>query len=745
MDAATPSPDGAFGGAETVEPRSLLACLVIVARHRDIHLSVSQLVRDFLLPSDRVSVSTLIDVATRSGLRAVRTRLSWLDLMELGTAAPAIVILGNGSSMVLRRVEPGAEPPRVVLQDPDSLEEALLTVDEQRMASAWSGEIVLIKRDYRITDEEQPFSLRLIAASLLRDRKISRDIAIAGFMMGLLSAAPIMFWRLLIDKVLYFQNLNTFFVLCFGMAILIAFETGFGYLRRYLVYFVTRRVDAKLSTDIFNRVLNLPIDFFEQTLTGVVARDMNEIWKIREFLTGQLFGTVLDALVLVVFLPIMFFFSVLLTSYVLAFCALICGWIVIMLPALHRRSARVFEAEGQKGAYLVETLQGIRTIKSLALDARRRHGWDVLVANAADLRFDEGNMANTIQTVIVPLERLMSSGVFALAVYLAITTQQTVYVGALVAFMMLTQRVSAPLLQLSQLIQQYDEARIAVVVIGQLVNRTPEPGRSSKGVRTPLQGRVEFVDVRFRYHGAATPALDNVSFTIPEGSIFGIMGRSGSGKTTVTRLLQMLHSDYQGLIKFDGNDLRQIDVDHLRSSTGVVLQENFLFSGSIRDTINATKPDASFEEIVKAARLAGAEEFIERLPHGYDTFVQEGSTNLSGGQRQRLAIARALIGNPRVLILDEATSALDAESEAIVNANLMRIATGRTLIIISHRLSSLVAADQIMVLERGSVYDIGRHEQLLERCDIYSHLWHQQHRHLQPNRLSYESLALSAE
>ena len=198
----------------------------------------------------------------------------------------------------------------------------------------------------------------------------------------------------------------------------------------------------------------------------------------------------------------------------------------------------------------------------------------------------------------------------------------------------------------------------------------------------------------------------------------------------MTRLLQMLHANYQGLIKIDGNDLRVMDVDHLRSSIGVVLQENFLFRGTIRDTIAATKPDASFEEIVRAARMAGAEEFIERLPGGYETYIQEGSTNLSGGQRQRLAIARALIGDPRILILDEATSALDADSEAIVNANLLRIAQGRTLIIISHRLSSLVAADSILVLERGAVYDIGRHEELVERCDIYAGLWQQQHRHL---------------
>ena len=210
------------------------------------------------------------------------------------------------------------------------------------------------------------------------------------------------------------------------------------------------------------------------------------------------------------------------------------------------------------------------------------------------------------------------------------------------------------------------------------------------------------------------------------------MGKSGSGKTTITRFLQRLHSDYDGLIKIDGIDVREYDVDHLRRSIGVVLQENFLFSGTIRENICAAKPDATFDDIVKAARLAGAEEFIDKLPRGYETHIYEGSPNLSGGQRQRLAIARALIVNPPILILDEATSALDADSEAIVNANISRIAHGRTLIIISHRLSSLMAADAILVLNRGAVDDIGRHEELLERNDIYSSLWYQQNTHLAP-------------
>jgi ATP-binding cassette subfamily B protein len=284
-------------------------------------------------------------------------------------------------------------------------------------------------------------------------------------------------------------------------------------------------------------------------------------------------------------------------------------------------------------------------------------------------------------------------------------------------------------MQMAQLVNQLDEARAAVATVAHLVNREPEEGRSGNGVRKSLEGHVEFAGVTFKYKGAVSPALNGVSFEIPQGTTLGVMGKSGSGKTTVTRLLQRLHSDYGGLIKIDGIDVREYDVDHLRRNIGVVLQENFLFSGTIRENITAAKPDATFDDVVRAARLAGAEEFIDKLPRGYETYIYEGSPNLSGGQRQRLAIARALIVNPSILILDEATSALDAESEAIVNANISRIAHGRTMIVISHRLSSLVNCDAILVLHRGSVDDIGKHEELLARNDIYSSLWYQQNRH----------------
>ncbi|MGC2782050.1 MAG: peptidase domain-containing ABC transporter [Bradyrhizobium sp.] len=706
-----------------------LAALVIVARQHGLHLTVSQLIHDNVLSGAEVTAAEIVKSANNSGMTAKLVHLDWDGLSHLKKALPAIVRLKDGSSMVLLRLEGDENNPRVVLRDPNVDDDTLLVIDRLRLEDVWTGDVVLVKRDYEISDETQPFSLGLITALIFRERRIVRDVAIAALILGMMGLAPIMFYRLLSEKVLYYKAFSTFSVLCVAMLVLIAFESAFAFLRQFLVHQLTARLDVKLSTYMFDKVLNLPIDFFERNQVGMVARDMREIFRIRTFLMGQLFGTILDSTTLIFFLPVMFFFSATMTFAVLAFVGLIAVWLVAMLPTYRKRSHAVLAAEGVLGAFMVQTLNGIRTVKSLALDARQKHMWDVYVARVAKARVAEGMAGTIIQAVVRPLERLAVTAPYALGVYLAITTDDPLFVGALFAFLLLAQRVAAPLMQMAQLINQYDEARSAVGIVGNLVNQPAEEGRTGHGVRAPLEGRVEFSGVTFKYKGAVSPALDNLSFEIPVGGTLGVMGKSGSGKTTITRLLQRLHSDYGGLIKIDGIDVREYDVDHLRRNVGVVLQENFLFSGTIRENISAAKPDATFDEIVRAARLAGAEEFIDKLPRGYETYIFEGSPNLSGGQRQRLAIARALLVNPPILILDEATSALDADSEAIVNANIARIGHGRTMIIISHRLSSLVDCDAILVLNRGVIDDIGRHDELLERNEIYSGLWHQQNAH----------------
>jgi ATP-binding cassette subfamily B protein len=266
-------------------------------------------------------------------------------------------------------------------------------------------------------------------------------------------------------------------------------------------------------------------------------------------------------------------------------------------------------------------------------------------------------------------------------------------------------------------------------MLGEVMSRTPEVDTVQRRLCPNLRGGIAFEGVTFAYEPERAPALDDVSFTMEAGTILGVVGRSGSGKTTVTRLIQRLYPVQQGLVRIDGHDIREIDLAHLRNNVGVVLQDSFLFRGTIRENLAAPRPSASFEQIVRAAHIAGAREFVERLPHSFDTMLEENAENLSGGQKQRLAIARALVTDPRLLILDEATSALDPESEAIIRQNLKRIAAGRTVLIVSHRLSTLVDADAILVLDGGRVAAMGGHDQLLTSCTTYRHLWNQQVRH----------------
>jgi subfamily B ATP-binding cassette protein HlyB/CyaB len=391
---------------------------------------------------------------------------------------------------------------------------------------------------------------------------------------------------------------------------------------------------------------------------------------------------------------------------------------------------RMVQAETLKYGTIGETVFGIKTVKALALEPQRMSLWDERVAESGKWHLAMERVAAWPQTLSTPIEKMMTMGTLLLGAYWAIKDPSGYLVGSLFAFMMLSGRVASPLVGLAKLVEDYEEIGVAVSEVGSVLNRPRETDSAGGGIRPPLEGAIIFQNVSFTYPGARTPALKNVSFSIPAGTMLGVVGRSGSGKSTVTRLLQGINRDYTGFLKLDGYDLKEINLRHLRTSLGVVLQDNFLFRGSIKENIIAGRPGLTATDAVQAARLAGAEEFIELMPNGYETYIEEGSPNLSGGQKQRLAIARGLIHDPLIIILDEATSALDPESEAIVNANLLRIGAGRTMVIVSHRLSSLTDCDQILVMDQGEMVDIGPHEVLLERCTIYRQLWAQQHRHM---------------
>ena len=708
-------------------PHTAIQCLTAIAQHHGLQINPERLIDDYALRAEEPSNGALLRIAADIGLKAKADKLSWERLMAQGGVFPLMARLNDGNMVIVVGVRSDGDG-QVALLNPINANAAVVLEPRAEFQRRWSGEVLFVKRQHKYTDPNQPFSLRWFIPEILKQKTAFRDIFIAAIAMQLLALASPIFFQLVIDKVLTHQSITTLWVLAIGIVLALLFDATFGFLRQTLTLAASNKIDMRLTRRTFSHLLSLPIDYFETTSAGVVTRHMQQLEKIRNFLTGRLFFTALDLIALLVFLPILFSYSFKLALIVLVFAGLIACVVMAMVPTFQRRLQALYAAEGQRQGMLVEVIHGMRTVKALAIEPSQRRVWDQRSAEAITMHFRVGQISIAGNAVTDFLGKLLP--VTLIVIGAQDVFDQTLSVGALIAFQMLSSRVTGPLISIVALVNEYQETALSVKMLGEVMNRAPEGRAGANGLRPVLQGEIRFDDVTFRYPGAQAMALNKASFTIQQGTVVGIVGRSGSGKTTLTKLIQGLYPVEEGIVRFDGMDAREIELSHLRRQIGVVLQENFLFRGTVRENLSITKPDATFEELVEAAAAAGADEFIERLPMGYDTVLEENAANLSGGQKQRLSIARTLVSKPRILILDEAASALDPESEAIFIANLSRIAVGRTVVMISHRLSTLVNADKIMVMQQGRLMDAGRHEELLTRSETYQHLWNQQTSHL---------------
>ena len=704
-----------------------IQCLTAIAQHHGIQALPERLIHEYALDAAEPDDKLLLRMATELGFKAKLVSCSWNELVELKDIFPVLARRKDGSSVIVAGVQKAGGVAKLAVLDPLVASKQISLIDQSEFISYWSGKLVLLKRQHKLLDIDQPFGLRWFIPEILRQRKAFRDIAITAIMLQLLGLGMPIFTQLIIDKVLVHESYSTLAVLTAAIVGVLLFESAFGFMRQYLLLRATNVIDIRLARRTFGHLLSLPIDYFESHTAGVIVRHMQQVQSIRGFLTGRLFFTALDATALILFIPLLVSYSGKLAAVVFGFSALMALVVLLLIKPFNTRLQALYNAEGTRQSMLVESIHGMRTVKSLAIEPAQRKVWDQYSSTTIQMHFGVGRISIAAGTVTQLLEKLMMVTVIALGAMDVFSLQLTV--GALIAFQMMSNRVVGPLVQIVGLVHEYQETALAVKMLGEVMNRAPER-KSSGGLRPVFKGEISLDGVTFRYPGAAMTALDQVSMNINPGTVVGVVGRSGSGKTTFTRLIQGLYAIQEGVVRFDGVDIREIDLAHLRRSIGVVLQDNFMFRGSVRDNIAMARPDASFEAIVAASQAAGADEFIERLPQGYDTILEENASNLSGGQRQRLAIARALLPAPRILILDEAASALDPESEAIFIRNLGRIAAGRTVIIVSHRMSTLVNADRIFVFERGRLSDAGRHTDLLGRCEPYTSLWNQQTIHL---------------
>lgn len=695
-----------------------LISLVTVARLLGIPADPHQLKRAFNV-SDEASADTmtLLRAAKHLDLKAKHTTTTLEKLAVL--PLPAIAILNNGQYVVLAK----ADDKKVLIFDP--FKERPLTLDHQAFGAAWDGELVLIVRKFSITDLTQKFNLSWFIPVVIKYKRFFGEVLVFSFFIQLFGLISPLFTQVIIDKVLVHRGVSTLDILALGLFLIGTFEAVMGMLRTYLFSHTTNRVDVILGAKLFNHLLALPLKYFEIRRVGDTVARVRELENIRQFITGSALTVVLDLFFATVFIAAMFMYSPKLSFVSLAALPFFIVLSVMVTPIFRERLQRKFVCGAENQSYLVEAVTGIQTVKSLAIEPQMVQKWEGLLSNYVRASFKATTLGNIAGNIGQYIQKIANLAILWFGAHMVMDGELTV--GQLIAFQMLAGRVSEPILRLVNLWQDFQQVRLSVERLGDVLNTPAEPAFNPSRTQLPaVKGHIILDHLNFRYRNDGPVILDKLCLEIPAGTTVGIVGRSGSGKSTLTKLIQRLYIPESGRVLIDGIDLAQIEPAWLRRQVGVVLQENFLFNGSVRDNIASADPGAPMERIIHAAKLAGAHEFVLELPEGYDTVVGERGTCLSGGQRQRVAIARALLTNPRLLIFDEATSALDYQSERIIQDNLQHICKGRTVLIIAHRLSTVSTADMIIVVEKGRIVEQGSHENLMEHRGAYYDLYNQQ-------------------
>jgi ATP-binding cassette, subfamily B, bacterial HlyB/CyaB len=665
------------------------------------------------LGSAPIGIPEMLRVAKELGLKSRARRSKWSRLPN--TPLPAIAALKDGGFLFLGKV--GDD--KALVHSPLSPRPALMT--RMELEAVWDGRLVLMTRRAGLTNLARRFDISWFLGAVHKYRRLLSEVLIASFFLQVFALVSPLFFQVVIDKVLVHRSLSTLDVLVIGLIAISIFETILGILRTYLFAHTTNRIDVELGARLFRHLIALPIAYFQSRRVGDSVARVRELENIRTFITSSALTLVIDLFFTFVFVGVMFLYSPLLTWIVLAAFPFYIGISAGLTPLFRRRLDEKFQRGAENQAFLVETVTGVETLKAMAVEPQMQRRWEEQLAGYVAASFRVLSLGNTASQIVQLVSKLVTAGVLFFGAKLVIDGDLTV--GELVAFNILSGRVSAPVLRLAQLWQDFHQARLSVARLGDILNTPAEPTYDPARTALPaVRGDVAFEHVTFRYRIDGPEVLRDVSLSVPAGQVVGIVGPSGSGKSTLAKLLQRLYVPESGRVLVDGVDLAMVDATRLRQQMGIVLQDNVLFNRSVRENIALADPALPIERVMAAATLAGAHDFILELPEGYDTIVGERGSSLSGGQRQRIAIARALVTEPRILIFDEATSALDYESERIIQESMQLIVRGRTVFIIAHRLSTVRQADRIITLDRGRLLEDGTHDELIRRGGRYAML-----------------------
>ena len=578
-----------------MDPRlTALRCLFILAQHHGVQISSELLASTHDNDTIRLLLRLMRYIQLSGKLLKHR---KWNDLSALGSAYPVMAELTDGSWVIVVGSIPMSDGTfSLAVLDPRNEQKGTTLITRDEFEELWSRRLLLCKRVYHLTDVNQPFGFRWFGTVLMPNAHYLRDMAILSITLSVITFATPLLFQLMIDKVVPHHSYTTMWSLVAVFTVLALFEGLFSYSRSVLTMFLSNKADAQLASRTYEHVLSLPLSFFEGMPTGVLVRNVLQTESVRSFLTGPLFHTLLDLTTLPILLLGLMYYSFKLTLMVLAFSAVIAAVTAAMVPMLRRKLDFLYSAEGARQADLVETIHGMRAVKSLALETPRQKLWDSKVVKSIQSRMSVFYVMTAGSTSVSVLQKLMNIAILCLGVYEVFDGNLTI--GGLVAFFMLSGSVSGPLVQVVTLINEYQQVALSVKMLGSVMNHPAERSPDQHGAHPPITGKIEFDQISFTYDGSPRPALNRISFNAEEGQMIGIVGRSGSGKTTVTRLIQGISAPQEGLIRLSGVDIRHIDLTHLRRNIGVVLQENLLFRGTLRDNIAITKPDASLEEVM---------------------------------------------------------------------------------------------------------------------------------------------------
>jgi ATP-binding cassette, subfamily B, bacterial HlyB/CyaB len=688
-----------------------LTALALIARMHGIAADETQIRHRAGLSERRFSEADLLRATKALGLKGRIIRLDWGRLAHL--PLPALLFDSEQRHFILARLT----DERALIQDGDCSPPQILTLEQLRARS--TGRALLVASRASLLGELARFDFSWFIPAIVKYRRLLFEVLSVSLLIQLFGLVPPLMFQVIMDKVLTNRAFDTLTVVGVVMLLASIFETLLTGLRNYIFAHTTNRMDVELGARLFRHLVQLPLAYFAARRVGDSVTRVRELENIRNFLTGQALTAFLDLVFSVVFIAVMALYSVELTLVVVLSLGCYAAISAMLNPAFRKALDVKFSRGADNNSFLVETISGCETVKAHAVEPQFAGKWDRQLAAYVTAGFRVTTLANVGQQLIQLVGKLVYLAVLLLGAYQVIAGKLTV--GQLVAFTMLAQRVATPVLRLAQLWQDFQQVGVSMQRLGDILNaRTEVPARAH--ALPPMKGAIDFEGVHFRYKADGPVILHDIDLHIAAGEMVGIVGRSGSGKSTLAKLLQRLYMPERGRIRIDDIDLALADPAWVRRQTGVVLQENLLFNRSIRENIALADPGMPLEAIIPIAKLAGAHDFICELREGYDAVVGEQGCGLSGGQRQRIAIARALATNPRILIFDEATSALDYETERILQQNMPAICRGRTVIVISHRLSSIRHADRILTMEKGTIVEIGKHEDLLKRSGPYAHL-----------------------